>query len=167
NEKIIAGISNPAEQPKEIKSAEGDTKFVAGKSQKRFPIVTRKGNVNDDFKGSRDFGLTSSNINILPKGLGSNKKIEPPIATDNANSLKVEQVLSELGMEIVSENGNRKVKSITQNGTAERSGIMIGDVIESIDGKKLSNEPIRGKTIGIKKINVMRNGAKKEISLHY
>jgi hypothetical protein len=44
---------------------------------------------------------------------------------------------------------------------------MVGDVIESIDGKKLSNELVRGKTIGVKKINVMRDGAKIEISLRY
>ncbi len=167
NEKLIAGISNPVEQPKGAKLSGDDIKFVAGKSHKRFPIVPRKDNVKNDFKGSRDFGLSSSNINILPKGFGSNKTIETSTATDSTNSFKVEQVLSELGLEIVSENGNRKVKSITQDGLAKRSGIMVGDVIESIDGKKLSNELVRGKTIGVKKINVMRDGAKIEISLRY
>jgi len=166
NEKSIEGVSNPSEQPKSAKLSRDGLEFVAGRSPKRSPATTRKESVKDDFKGSRDSASTSSKV-ITPKGINLDKTIETSPISDNANPLTAEQILSELGMEIVSENGNRKVKSVKQNSIAERSKIKVGDVIESIDGKKLTNEPVRGKTIGAKKINVVRNAEKIEILLRY
>ncbi len=74
-------------------------------------------------------------------------------------------MLSEIGIEIVLEDGKHEVKSVTKNSLAERSGVKVGDVVEAIDGKKISDEPFSGRTIKVKTLTVLRGAKKIEIAL--
>jgi len=142
--------------------------FITVKSSKTLPKVPRKNDENTDSSGgsSRISSSTSSRI-FTPRSVDANTATGNAPRPENKISLTAAEILSPLGMEIVSENGKLRVKSITQNGFAARSGVKVGDIIEAIDGAKLTNEPFRSKTIAVKKINILRDGAKKEISLHY
>jgi len=44
--------------------------------------------------------------------------------------------------------------------------VKVGDVIESIDGKKISGEPFSGNTLEAKTLSVLRGAKKMEIALH-
>ncbi len=69
-----------------------------------------------------------------------------------------------LGIEIVSENGNRRVKSVKKESVAERSGVKVGDLVEAIDGEKVSGDVVRGKKLEGKQITVLRGTEKVEIT---
>ncbi len=71
----------------------------------------------------------------------------------------------ELGIETVLENGKRVVKAVRPKSSGEMSTIKSGDIIEAIDGKKLTDKSIPGKKIEGKTLTVMRGTEKKEISL--
>ncbi len=75
--------------------------------------------------------------------------------------------MSELGIETVSKNGRWEVKTVKQNSVGERSSVKVGDLIEAIDGEKLTSEPIRAKTVEGKKLTIMRGAGKIEIFLRY
>ena len=113
--------------------------------------------------GSRDIAVKKPSIR-LPAGI-PNQSIETSPNVNNVKNLTDERVLSEIGVEIVLQNGNRTVKSVKQNSLAKRSGVKVGDVIEAIDGKKLSVEPTRSKTVAVKNLTVLRGADKIEISL--
>lgn len=99
---------------------------------------------------------------INPPGIGANRPITAP---DIATTTEITEVLQLLGIETVSENNALKVRTVTKNSVAERSGVRIGDQIEAIDGNKITGEPLTGKTINGKTLTVRRNGQKKEITL--
>jgi PDZ domain len=114
----------------------------------------------DSFKGSKDSAL----------------KVDKPIQPNfNSNSIpqnaekvtlfSVKEILEQLGISAVFENGKWVVKSVVQNGVAKSSGIKENDVIEAIDNQKVSNEPVSSKTLNFKNITVTRNGEKMEIKL--
>lgn len=167
NERLAADDSNPTQQSRETRKIDRNARFVAVKNGKELPL-TRKAGKKDDFQGSRDLGSTVSNVNILPRGINSENTTENAPISEKAKTETTEQILSQmLGMEIVSENGSQKIASVKRNSVAHRSGIKTGDVIEAIDGKKLTAEPIGTKTVEAKKITVVRAGERIEISLRY
>jgi membrane-associated protease RseP (regulator of RpoE activity) len=102
----------------------------------------------------------------LPLGLDPNRRIETAPNADNTKSFTAEEILPFLGIEIVLQNENRTVKSVKRNSLAERSGVEVGDVIEAIDGKQISDEPFSGRTIKVKTLTVLRGVKKFEIALH-
>ena len=167
DEQLASDGSNSNIQSKEKRTIENNARFVAVKNERELPL-TQKAGKKDSFKGSRDLGSTVSNVNILPPGINlGNTNASAPIS-EKAKTETTEQILSEmLGMEIVSENGSQKVASVKRNSVAHRSGIKTGDVIEAIDGKKLTDEPIGTKTVEAKKLTVVRAGGRIEISLQY
>ncbi len=89
---------------------------------------------NDEFAGTHDSGVSSGNTRT-PKGIGSNSKsgIILPKSPDEAMILSFDS-----GIETVSENGKRTVKSIKLNSVGARSGIKIGDVIEKVEGDSIT-----------------------------
>jgi C-terminal processing protease CtpA/Prc len=100
-----------------------------------------------------------------PKGLNPNTKLAPPKDFNSEKPFSVKELLSQLGVEVVSENGKWKVKNVSQNSAAERSGLKADDIIETLDGKKLSGSSVRGKKIEVKKLGVKRGDAQVEINL--
>ena len=71
-----------------------------------------------------------------------------------------------LGIEIISENGNRRVTSVKKDSIAERSGVKVGDLVEEIDGEKVSGDAVPGKTLQGKQITVFRGTEKVKIDLN-
>ena len=153
------------ENKKESKTFENKNQFVAVKSVKKpqTELVKDEGKISG---GSQVQAVKPPEI-LLPRGIpNSNQKVENPTDFLRANSITVEQILTAFGIEISAKNGNRQVKTVKPNSVGERSGVKVGDVIEAIDGRKLSSEPISGQTIEVKKLTVLRSAEKIEIVLH-
>jgi membrane-associated protease RseP (regulator of RpoE activity) len=115
--------------------------------------------------GSRDTTFSSATV-INPLGVDPIKKNDfaaPNI--DTTATMSIEDIGNFIGIEIVNENGKRRVKSITSNSLAERSGVRVGDVIDELNGKKLSDQPLQFKSLGAKSLTVIRASEKIEINL--
>lgn len=123
-----------------------------------------KKNAEDDGGSSRDLASTRSSEK-LPYGINPNRAVETLPNANNQNSITDEDVWEFIGIKVVAENGNRKVTAVLPNTTAERSGVKTGDVIEAINGEKLSAKPLRVKTIEAKTLTIMRGTEKIEINL--
>ncbi len=146
---------------KEIISVEGN-KFVVVKSPKKAQTELPKTRNEDKGGGS----ITSSfpkAIVINPPGIPLNDPIESSPNNENKNDIITKQMLLPLGIEIVSENGNRRVKSVKKESVAARSGVEVGDLVEAIDGEKVSGDAVRGKKLEGKQITVLRGTEKVEI----
>jgi len=178
---VAAPINNqalPVERPEQSKLAtdkkpleiKRETKFVAVKSPGSQPSEPLKTPLKDKFEGSRTFeGSTTRTFRsapvFTPKDFSPNQKVEIAPDSENKSPFSIEQIGSLLGIEIVTENGKRKVKSVVKNSSAARSGVKVGDVIEELNGKKLSDESLRSKTIGAKTLTVIRGSEKIVIAL--
>ncbi len=167
---LIAVVSKPKTAPvenkKESKIVESETRLVAVNSVKMPQVKNSTDNGEKNFDNSH-INASSDPTVLTPKGiLGQSQKGEKPSNFDGASSITAEQILSQLGIETALENGKRQVKKISANSVGERSGVRVGDVIEAIDGEKLTSEPIRAKTIEGKNLTVIRGAEKIEISLH-
>ncbi len=162
DESLVASQSNTnAVFVKDIQ----ETQIAAVNSKKEQRTETPKKNTKEsDGVMSRDITVSEPKI-TLPLGLDPNRKIETAPNTDNTKFFTAEEILSFLGVEIVLQNKNHTVKSIKQNSLAERSDVKVGDIIETIDGKKISDEPMRSKTVAVKKLTVLRGAEKIEITL--
>lgn len=157
-------ITKLPENRKKSKTFEDKNQFAAVRQIKKPQAKTAKDD-RENSGGSHDRTWSSPRI-FMPKGTDSTKRIETLPNAGNANPITAEQILSQLGIEIASENGKRQVKKIKPNSVAERSGVRVGDLVEAIDGEKLSDEPIRAKTVEGKKLTIVRGAEKVEISLH-
>lgn len=168
-EQTIAG--NPkaplSEDKTVLRNYEGDTRFIAAKPANAVKKSAVKSVKEDDKNsgGSQLNALRPLPKVFTPKGIPSNPAVENQSNFERVTSITPEQILSELGIESAAENGRRQVKKIKPNSVAERSGVRVGDVIEAIDGEKLTSEPIRAKTVEGKKLTVARGTEKIEILL--
>lgn len=144
-----------------------EAQFVAVKSDRRAVSNSPRRILKDDSNEvrSRDTSLTQPRPTLFPENLNPNKKIETIPDNVTANSLTDEKIWSFIGIEIVRENDRRKVKTIAPKSYAERAGVRVGDVIEAIDGVKLSAEPLRVNTFEGKKLTVARGRETVEITL--
>jgi len=160
NEILLANLANA-----NVDSSENnqEKQFVAAKSPSKPRTGAPKKNVKDNFVGWRDLSATKQN-DKYPLGLIPNQTVEISPNGGNSNSVSDEEMLKLLGIEFVRESGNLKVKTIQENSPAARAGVEVGDVIEAIDGVKLSAEPISGKK-EVKKLTVARGTEKIEIVL--
>jgi len=120
---------------------------------------------NESF--SKDIAGRNAPKVFRPKGLNPDARVEAPKDFNSEKSFSVQELLSPLGVEVVAaENGKWKVKNVSANSAAERSGIKTDDVIETLDGKKLSGATrLRGKKIEVKKLGVKRGDAQVDINL--
>jgi membrane-associated protease RseP (regulator of RpoE activity) len=159
-EEIFSADSN-AQNRKDEKPRQTLTAFNFPEKPKN---EIRKPASKENFGGSKDVASTSAESQ-LPRGLKPNLKIEPSKDFNNEKDFSVQEILSPLGVEVVPENGKWKVKNVTRNSAAERSGIKTDDIIETLDGRKLSDKPLRGKKIEVKKLGVKRGGAPIELNL--
>ena len=145
---------------KDIKSLADKPQFIAVKS----PTAKLKKNLSekiDNSGGSRDSASTVPPINYTPKGTNLNPIVENPPNTKTLKPLNAQEILSQLGIEAIFTDAGWKVKSVKQEGL----GVKVGDVIEAIDGEKLTDKPLSAKTVEVKKLTIMRGAEKIEISL--
>ncbi|CAN5299617.1 hypothetical protein BH20ACI1_BH20ACI1_16160 [soil metagenome] len=150
---------------KELSPAE-ETKFVAVKLPKKPQAELPQVKDDDDDSGSRTTSLDVKPVIINPSGIFPSELVESSPNNDNKNDILTKQILLPRGIEIVSENGNRRVKSVKKNSIAERSNVKVGDLIEAIDGEKVSGDAVRGKKLEGKKITVLRGAEKIEIDFN-
>jgi hypothetical protein len=162
NENLVASQSN-ANAVFVKGTQERQIAKVDSKKKQRTETLKKKTEENDGMM-SRDSTLSKAKV-TLPPGLDSNRRIEIAPNPGNTKSFTAEEILPFLGIEIVLQNENRTVKSIKQNSLAERAGVKVGDVIEAIDGKKISGEPFSGRTIEVKTLTVLRGAKRIEIAL--
>lgn len=128
----------------------------AERKPKTAPKVVEK----DIGGGSRDLAGTSRPAIIQPE-FDSNRRIDSAVNPNGATTTKLSEVWKLIGISVDS----FRVTSVDRNSVAERSGIKVGDVVEALDGTKLSSEIITGDQISVKSLTVVRNGLKQEISL--
>lgn len=166
NEKMPANETKNRriENKKETETTEDKVRIAAVKSLKKPNVQMPKTNEKNSV-GSRDSALSSTRV-FTPKGINPNQIVKDREIFEKANSITAEQILSQLGIETVSKNKTREVKTIRQNSVAARSGVKVGDVIEQIGDETPMNKQTRSKTIQIKKITVLRGTEKIEIPLH-
>lgn len=176
---IVAANTTVNKSPEDIPDADSNAQirkdekselsFTAVKlpEKPRNEIPKPASKVNRDGAGSKVRALTVIEA-IGPKGinLNPNANVDTPPDFNREKSFSVQELLSPLGVEVVAaENGKWKVKNVSRNSPAERSGIKADDIIETLDGKKLSGSSVRGKKIEVKKLGVKRAGAQVEINL--
>ena len=118
---------------------------------------------DDGFAGSLDSAVKENPKVILPPNMTGNQTNKTPNEQNEAKIFTVEEVLSQIGIETVSE--TRVVKTIRENSLAERSGVRKGDVIEAIDGQKITGEPLGNKVFEGKTLTVLRDKEELEINL--
>lgn len=135
------------------------TDFLAVKSFPKSLPRTAQDKGKKIKEGSIDISVTPPKKVYLPQGFDQTK------TNNDAMPISVEQIGEFLGIEIILENGNRKVRAVRQNSSAARSGVKVGDVIEELNGVKFSDESLRAKTIEAKTLTVVRGTEKIEIVL--
>ena len=144
---------------------ERETQFVSIKSVKKPLTESRKESPKDNSDGNSRVKAATSTTILLPENLDANKTVETLPNAGNQNPITDVQILDFIGIEVVSENTRKRVKAVKPDSSAERSGVKVGDVIEAIDGVKLSAEPVNAKKIEVKKLTVARDAEKIEITL--
>ena len=162
-EKVVVGTLEQSAIP--LKN-QPETQVVAIKSTGRMPTELRRRNPKNSSDGveSRDLSLTEQRT-LFPENLNPNKAVETTPNAGNPSPLDDEKIWSFIGLEIVSENGGRKVKTIAPKSYAERLGVKVGDVIVAVDGVKLSAELLRVNTFEGKTLTVVRGAEKTRVTL--
>jgi hypothetical protein len=161
NEILLANLAGDNVEPSENKE---EKQFVAAKLSPKPRTGAPRKNAKDNFVGSRDLAA-SKPAERFPLNLAPNQTVETLPDGGNSNSVSDEETLKFLGVEFVRESGTLKITTIRENSPAARSGVKVGDIIEAIDGVKLSAEPKNTKKIEVKKLTVARGAEKIEITL--
>ncbi|HQU86857.1 MAG TPA: hypothetical protein PKY59_27230 [Pyrinomonadaceae bacterium] len=122
--------------------------------------VSPKENNSNEKVFSRDSALGLGEV-LTPKGI-------PPIFNSPKKSVenseeKIKETLKFIGITAVPELGKWKVIAVDANNMAARSGIQIGDFVETIDGIKLNENSAENFKFSLKIIQIIRKG--KSISL--
>ena len=110
--------------------------------------------------GSNDSALTNPEV-ITPPEFDTNRVVNSTVNPDSATVGDVNELLKTIG--IVA--NSLKVVSVGKNSPAGRSGIKAGDILEAVDGKKITDDALRGKQLDIKTLTVLRDGERLEIVL--
>jgi hypothetical protein len=161
----LADLSNNSRAERN-RSEESSLTAVKPPGEKPKDKTPRRASTGENEVFSSDKAVTPAKV-FRPKGLNPDAPVEAPKDFNSEKTFSVQELLSPLGVEVVAaENGKWKVKSVSANSAAERSGIKADDVIETLDGRKLSAAaPLRGKKIEVKRLGVKRGGAQVEINL--
>lgn len=110
---------------------------------------------------SKDHALTPP-IVLTPEGFNSNQKVEIPV-NPNVTTTDIKSSLEMSGIKT----NSLKVISVGKDSLAERSGIKIGDIIEEINGIKITGNTLSGQRIEVKTLTVLRGGKSQVIVLRY
>ena len=107
--------------------------------------------------GSYDSAGNNAPAPILSLGFGNSNSnsIRNPGGFDAPRPLEFRQMLRSLGIEADFEQSGWRVRSVTKNGVAERSGLKSGDLMEAIDNKPIST--LYDGSFSVKSISVRRS----------
>lgn len=170
--KVVENVSTrggaAGEKIKNIRApSDTDSSVVAVKSVKKptLAILPKEIDAAEAVGGSRTSASKSSAV-IAPPGINPNQTVKILPNAENLKSLTVAEVLSQLGIDAFFTNANWTVKSVRLNSLAERSGVRANDIVEAIDGERLTDKPLKNKFVEGKKLSVARGAEKIEITLN-
>jgi hypothetical protein len=147
-------------------SQSGAKRIFAASANNSARSKTRE-NKNDLGGGSKLLTREIVNEPIYAAGVGPNNTAVTVQSASPDKGSATRDALSMIGVEVAAgEGGGWKVKSVKQGSKAERAGMKADDVIETLDGRKVSDEPTTpGKVITVKKVGVKRGKDQLEITL--
>ena len=164
NEKVFVG--NLEQEIKPEISETKEIRFAAVNSSRKMPVKFSNANLKEDENGggSRDIAVRPPPPPLLPTEFSSNQSNEN--SPNRGNLMSADELnLSFIGIETASEGGAKKVKAVTSGSVAERAGVKVGDVIEAIDGRRISSKPAGTQSVQGKKLTVRRGAEQIEIDL--
>lgn len=175
----VAGVSHEAAPAEVVKTPEekiNDEKVVAEKTPEKESVVLAKlpkenktvpnsKTENETGIRSRDISSEKNKVMILPLGIELNNQPKKTPEPKESSNFTADQMLSEIGIELITENGKQIVKTIKEKSAADISGVKVGDTIEAIDGKKIGSQPDKVKSSATKKLTVVRDQETIEINL--
>lgn len=149
-------LQTPAEDPVGVPSDERDVSPRSPESGKRPSEGKRPTSGPGPGGGSIDLAASEPE-RILPPWM---KRGAPEGNTPNRaeQSFDPSEILGELGINAVFEDGGWKVSSLRPKGIGARSGIRKGDIIKAIDGTELGTVAITGGAISGTSLTVIRDG---------
>lgn len=163
DENVFAETANRSVKTSDI---EREIRYVAPDSARRLPAAPHRTASKDDVNGggSRVSASTTTRVLTPPEFTPRNT----PEITANGNGSQpfaINNIWSFIGIETSSENGRQTVKSVKPNGLAARVKIKVGDVIDAVDGVKLSAAPPNKTRFAVKSLTILRGTEKMEIPL--
>lgn len=102
---------------------------------------------------------------IYPRGINPNVDSRPVSPNETRTGISIRDILSQLGVSFSPTANGLRVDSVSANSIAARSGLITGDVIESLNGQRVSAETVLFGTFAAKRILVRRDGKAVDISL--
>jgi len=124
----------------------------------------RVSNTNAPATGT-SFDVSASPANtVLPRGFDAKPVIKRDKTMMSA-SVDVGQALKVIGIDAKFSDGVWSITSIAADSISERSGLKSGDIVDSLDDRKISGvEELKGR-VEMKRITVVRDGSQKVITL--
>lgn len=112
--------------------------------------------------GSFDTGLGSKEP-ILPRGLNANSSSakKPEVFAP----ISIQEILSTIGIKAEFDGSSIKVKSVVANSMAARSGIAAGDVLQTINGQRVTDKTKFESPFSVKSAGITRDGKSLQINL--
>jgi hypothetical protein len=156
---ISENVSNRLEKKPEIARTDRGGRRDFGQSPPRVISPPVKSVEEENGGGSSDSALTQPKV-INPQGFDPAQKVET-ILNPNVTTTDINNLLDITGVKMDS----LKVISVEKNSVADLSGIKIGDVVEAINGNKISGSTISGERIEVRTLTVLRGSERVEIVL--
>ena len=149
--------SAPSSQTPETTIAEGGPYAGQPKANNQ-KLVKARTNVDSNQGGGSILEGLHEKKRPMPEGIDPNSRLS---ANSNdvmrTTPISVKELLDALGMSVEFENGWR-VKSITDNGAAQRIGIKVGDVINALDGRGIDASTTFNGFGSVHSVTVNRDG---------
>lgn len=152
-----------ADRNTRLPSARPEPQFAAAKTTRKSSPAPRRESTREILSGggSQDRTFTETKV-LTPVGIPSRpSEIKPNVG--NAPVARSEDIWSFVGIEIASANGIQTIKAVTPNSLAARADVRVGDVVEAVNGVKLSAQPLNAEVVEIKTLTILRGTERLEI----
>ena len=157
-------VENPASvprQPLEIPSTTFASNGPSIETSKRMPLDEQlassrpSGPSNEEPGGTSFVESGTQGVKVYPRGINPSVDSAPVSPNAPRTGISIRDVLSQLG---ISAGNGLRVESVTPNSIAARSGIKAGDVIESLNGERISADTMLYGTVNARSVVVRSDG---------
>jgi hypothetical protein len=126
----------------------------------------RRGAVKQEQRraGSFDQAAQSSDP-ILPEGFPSNPIIKNSNSVIGSSMIEVSGLLENLGIKAAADRLGWRINSISAGSIPERSGLLVGDIIEAFDEISLAGRRALPGRVDVQRLKIDRAGKKLVITL--